>query len=279
MIAAYSCSEGGMRLANKVAIITGAGRGLGRSGALLFAREGAQVVVVDYRIEPAQQVVDEIAAAGGQALAVNCDVTSSASVQQMVQAAIDRFGRIDVLWNNVGGVGWRPGGGTGPVSGNLLDTSEEDFDWMLALNLKSAFLVCKAVLPHMLTSGGGSIISSSSSPAILGNTPGQHAYVMAKAGVVAMGKLIASTWGRQGIRSNVVVPGLTDSHMNPALADWAAGVTAMGRIGGVDEVASVALFLASDDASYVSGETIMVDGGAAVWRGGGPPRMQGPTSD
>jgi 3-oxoacyl-[acyl-carrier protein] reductase len=137
---------------------------------------------------------------------------------------------------------------------------------MLTLNLKSMYLCSRAVIPHMIEAGGGSIVSTSSAPALTGNSSGTHAYIAAKGGVVALGRLIAHTWGRQGIRSNVILPGITDSHMSDRIEQAAARSTALGRIGRVDEVAKVALFFASDDSSYVTGETVFIDGGAHVWR-------------
>ncbi len=256
-----------MRLAGKVAIITGAGRGMGAAGARLFAAEGAGVVIADYRAEAAGEVAREVESAGGQALAIEGDVTRSSDVERLVSSALQRFGKIDVLWNNVGGVGWRPTKEREPLGrSSIVDTSEEEWDWMMALNVKSAYLCSKAVIPHMVANGGGSIISTSSAPALTGHTSGTHAYVVAKGGIVSLGKLIAHTWGRQGIRSNVILPGLIDSHTSGNLSDTANRVTALGRLGSMDEVAKVALFFASDESAYVTGETLLIDGGAAVWR-------------
>ncbi len=260
-----------MRLHGKVAIITGGGRGMGRSGAELFAREGARVAVVDVRPEAAEEAAAAARAAGDAARAYPCDVTDPEAVAAMVAAVQADLGRVDILWSNVGGAAWAPGGGKVRPGGSLLETSLEEWDWMLRLNLTSAWLCCRAVIPVMVAQGGGAIVLTSSSAGLLGNTPRAHAYAVAKGGVIAMGKVIASTWGRRGVRCNVVVPGLTDSYRGPALEAWAADVTALGRIGTVEEVARVAAFLASDDAAFVSGETLLVDGGAAVWRGEGPP--------
>ena len=255
-----------LRLKEKVAIITGAGRGMGEAGARLFAKEGGKLALPDYRLETVEKLASEINDAGGEAMAIKTNVTDRAGVQRMAAAAVERFGRIDVLWNNVGGLGWKPAAADqwDIQGGDILSVDDEEWSWMHDLNARSGYLCSQAVIPHMVRQHSGSLIFSSSAPALTGRSSASHAYLIAKGAVLTMSKLIAATWGKDGIRSNVILPGITDSHTNAQVEEAARRATALGRIGSVDEVATVALFFASDESSFVSGESILVDGGAAI---------------
>lgn len=259
----------GDRLSGRVAIITGSGRGMGQAGAKLFASEGASVVVAERRADAAAETVDAILAAGRKAVAVEVDVTDPASTQRMAEEAVKAFGTIDVLWNNVGGIGWTPEGGRRPVDVNaggfdILNTDLEYWDWQIKINLTSVFLCSKAVLPVMIAQGRGSIISSSSA-ASGARTENFHPYATAKGGVLTLSKLMAKRYGPLGIRSNCIVPGIINSWDAERLAERAKdGKIPLGRIGTVEEVAKAALFFASDDSSFVSGEDVWLDGGARL---------------
>ncbi|MFN8532921.1 MAG: SDR family NAD(P)-dependent oxidoreductase [Dehalococcoidia bacterium] len=256
------------RLDRKVALITGAGRGMGRAGALLFACEGATVVVADRRRDAAQEVAERVAADGGQALAVEVDVTDDASIRAMTEATTAAFGRIDVLWNNVGGLGWQADGtrrsiALGANDGDILSIDPTAWEWSIRFNLTSVYLCCRHVLPVMIAGGGGSIINTSSGAA-LARSSNFHPYAVGKAGVITLSKLIARRYAAQGIRCNALVPGLIDSWGSAQVADRAKETVPLGREGTTDEVARTALFLASDESSFVTGEALHVAGGAQI---------------
>jgi len=241
------------RLENKVAIVTGAGSGIGKATARLFASEGARVVVAD--IKGAEQTAQQI---GAPAVAVQVDVTKSAEVKAMVEVARSRFGRLDVLFNNAG-----VGHAVAPVH----EFAEEEFDRVLAVNLKGAFLVLKYCIPLMLESGGGSVINAGSDAGLAG-IPGQLAYCASKAGLAQLTRVAALDYARKNIRVNATCPGVIETEMlapamqaNPALRAHLCGMQPIGRIGNPAEVAAVVLFLASDDSSYVTGALWPVDGG------------------
>ena len=241
------------RLQGKVAIITGAGSGIGKATALLFAREGAKVVCAD--IKDADQTAGEI---GDNALAVTADVSKSADVQAMVKAATSRFGRLDVIFNNAGIEGEQA-----PTA----DASEENFDRVIAINLKGVFLGMKYAIPAMLENGGGSIINNASVAGLVG-FPNIPAYCASKGGVVQLSKTAALEYATQGIRVNAICPGVIWTPMverftggtEEARAQFAA-IEPVGRMGTADEVAAMALFLASDESSFVTGAAMPVDGG------------------
>jgi NAD(P)-dependent dehydrogenase (short-subunit alcohol dehydrogenase family) len=245
-----------MRLVGKVAIITGGGSGIGRATAELFAQEGAKLVVADYNPEAGQETVKAIKTTGGEALFIAVDVSNSAQVQQMVQAALDAFGGIDILFNNAGSLIW----------GTVLETEEEAWNRLMGINLNGVFLCGKAVLPHMIERGGGSIINASSSTGAHDAVGGLAAYVTSKGGVTLLTKCMALDHMHDNIRVNAVAPGPTDTPMlRDALSpeDLQAFVEAfpLGRLGRPEEVAQAALFLASDEASFVTGAILAVDGG------------------
>lgn len=247
-----------MRLKNKVSIITGAGRGIGRATALRFAEEGAWVVVADMDLDEAQSVVDEIVAQDGKALAVKVDVSNRPSVNAMVQATLDYFGgRIDVIVNNAGTI----------RDAQLTKMTEENFDLVIAINLKGVFNCAQAVAPVMIAQGSGVILSTSSLVAPYGNY-GQTNYVASKAGVIGMTKVWARELGRKGIRANAVAPGFIETRLTAGIPEKVVEKLleriAMGHFGKPVDIANAFVWLASDEAAYVSGQVIGVDGGATL---------------
>lgn len=247
-----------MRLKNKVSIITGAGRGIGRATALRFAEEGAWVVVADMDLDEAQSVVDEIVAKDGKALAVKVDVSNRPSVNAMVQATLDYFGgRIDVIVNNAGTI----------RDAQLTKMTEENFDLVIAINLKGVFNCAQAVAPIMVAQGSGVILSTSSLVAPYGNY-GQTNYVASKAGVVGMTKVWARELGRKGIRANAVAPGFIETRLTAGIPEKVVEKLleriAMGHFGKPVDIANAFVWLASDEAAYVSGQVIGVDGASTL---------------
>jgi NAD(P)-dependent dehydrogenase (short-subunit alcohol dehydrogenase family) len=245
-----------MRLEAKAAIITGSGSGIGRATAELFAQEGAKVIVAEYDAEAGQTTVKAIQDAGGEALFVQVDVSKADQVQQMVQTTLDAFGGIDILFNNAGTLIW----------GTVLDTAEEAWNRLMGINLNGAFLCSKAVLPHMIKRGGGTIINASSSTGAHDAVGGLAAYVTSKGGITLLTKCMALDHMHDNIRVNAIAPGPTDTPMlRDALSpeDLQAFVEAfpLGRLGRPSEVAQAVLFLASDEASFITGTILAVDGG------------------
>ncbi len=266
-----------MRLKDRVAIVVGAGQspgegiGNGRATALTFAREGAHVLCVDHHLESAQETVEMIAAKGGSAAAFKTDVTSHSEIKAMVAHASRRWGRIDILHNNVG-VSLSGG------DAELLEISEEAFDRCVAINLRSCVLAAKHVIPVMRAQSSGAIINISSIAAI--TTYPYVAYKATKAAMIAFTEQLASQNARYGIRANVILPGLMNTPMAvdtrarefkktraEVEAERDARVPLRQKMGSGWDVANAALFLASDEASFITGVTLPVDGGASVRRG------------
>jgi NAD(P)-dependent dehydrogenase (short-subunit alcohol dehydrogenase family) len=248
-----------MRLANKVAIITGGGSGMGRVASLLFASEGAQVTVADIDPRTGEETVAEINRAGGQALFVPVNVADEAQVQRMVAATVERFGAVHVLYNNAGIM---PGD-----DGAVTDISEQTWDRVLDVNLKSAFFCCKYAIPEMIKAGSGSIINTASFVAILGCTVPQDAYTASKGGMISLTKSLAVQYAQHGIRANAICPGPIETPLLRML--WTSeeernkrlNRIPLGRFGTPEDIVYMALYLASDEASWTTGAVMVADGG------------------
>ena len=240
-------------LSGKAAIVTGASRGIGRAIALRLAAAGA-LVVAGARSDHAEPVAREIEAAGGTAIAVALDVTRTASIAGLAQTALDRFGRVDVLVNNAGIV----------RDQLLLRMKPDEWDAVIATNLTAAFACCRAVLRPMLKQRSGRIVNIGSVVGRTGN-PGQANYAASKAGLEGFTRSLALEVASRGITANVVAPGMIETDMTAALDQRAQEALRsripMGRLGTADDVAAAVCFLASDDASYITGQTVSVNGG------------------
>ena len=246
------------RLFGKTAIISGGASGCGAAAALLFAKEGATVAIIDKQAEAAEAIAAQIRASGGQALAAGADVSDAAQVQQAVAAVQAQLGPAHVLFNHAGTIVVKP----------FLETTEQEWDWLMAVNVKSMFLMTKAVLPGMLAAGGGSIVCTSSISAVVA-TPMEVLYDTTKGAVHMFARAIAVEYRDRGIRCNAVCPGFirTPHGLREVQALTALGVDAseaaiaaqQGRMCEPEEVARAALFLASDEASFVNGAHLFVD--------------------
>ena len=245
-----------MRLANKVALITGGGSGIGKASCLAFAREGAKVVVVDLKLDTAEATAREI---GGDARAFAADVSKAADAEAMVAFAEREFGRLDIAFNNAGVFH--------PDDDSVTNTSEEIWDFVINVNLKGVFLGCRYEIPALLRAGGGSIINTASFVAIVGAAAPQIAYTASKGGVLSMTREIAVEFARKNIRVNALCPGPVETPLlaellsDPARRQRRLVHIPPGRFARAEEMANAAVFLASDDASYVNGSTFLVDGG------------------
>lgn len=249
-----------MRLEGKVAIVTGSASGLGRAISILFAQEGARVVGADIDVDGGRETVAMIEEAGGTGMFVETDVTQAAACQRMVQAAVEAYGGVNVLVNNAGV----------EIRGGVLSLTEDEWDQMLAVDLKSIFLCSKAAIPEMLKVGGGSIVNLASVLSF-DVIPERAAYCAAKAGAIHLSKSIALDYGPQGIRCNALAPGafhtplleqsMIDSGDYEGTKAVLSGKSVFGRMGEHVELARAALFLASDDSSFVTGSVLNCDGG------------------
>lgn len=248
-----------MRLANKVALITGGGTGIGRATALRFAQEGAQVVVVDIDDAGGEATVEAVQRQGGRARYVHADVARAADCAAMVEAAERAFGKLNVLFNNAGIMHSQ--------DGDAVNTDEAVWDLTMAVNLKGVYLGCKYGIPALRRAGGGSIINTASFVALVGAATPQLAYTASKGGVLALTRELAVVHARENIRVNALCPGPLRTELLMRFLDSEAKRQRrlvhipMGRFGEADEIAQAALYLASDESSYVTGTEFRVDGG------------------
>ena len=247
------------RLKGKVAFITGAGMGMGREASVLFAEEGAKIVVADIDGKAAAETVAHVEKRGGQALAVMGEVALVADVQRMISEGVRRFGALHVLYNNAG-VLWKD------RDRSVLETDDKWWDRVMAINLKSVFWVTKHGIPHLKAAGGGSIIMMGSVSALAGFTRAQDAYTSAKGALISLTKSLAIQFAKEQIRCNVIHPGIVDTplqapYLTPEIRkEFETGIP-LGRIAKPREIANVALFLASDESSFMTGAELVVDGG------------------
>lgn len=247
------------RLDGKVALITGAGMGMGRAASVLFAEEGARIVVCDIDAAAAEETVALVGRAGGEAIAVAGDVALEADVERMVAEGVRRFGALHVLYNNAG-VLWKD------RDRGVLETDGAQWDRVMAINLKSVFWVTKHGIPHLRAAGGGSIILVGSVSALAGFTRAQDAYTAAKGALISLNKSLAIQFAGDRIRSNVIHPGIVETplqapYLNDALRAEFKSAIPLGRIGQPLDIARAALFLASDESSFMTGAEMIIDGG------------------
>ena len=246
------------RLKGKVAIVTGAGSGIGEATARLMAREGASVVVADIDGFAAKRVADELSSA----VAAEVDVSDESSVTRMVEIAVESFGGLDILHNNA------TDSKTNATDTDIVTLDMELFDRLVAVNLKGVVMGCKHAIPHMLARGGGSIVNTASIEAFVGRGV-RAVYGASKAGVVLFTKAVAAQYGSRGIRCNAVAPGLVLTpavkNMTPEQVEASSRIYPMPRLCEPKDVANAVLFLASDEAGFVNGTTLMVEGGATVF--------------
>lgn len=243
-----------MRIEGKTAVVTGAGQGIGAAIARLFAAEGARLVLADMRSGPATGLVEEITSGGGEAVFVRADVTSDSDCKRMVDTAIERFGALDILVNNAGIAG----------KGTVTEATEELWDRVMAVNLKSIFLACRHAVPHMERAGGGSIVCIASVAGMTGEM-GQVAYNTSKHGVIGLVRCMAYDHAAAGIRVNAVCPGAIDTPLLSPLTEERLtrleGLHMMRRLGRPEEIARAVLYLAGDESSFTTGAAMVVDGG------------------
>ena len=252
-----------MRLQDKVAVITGAGGGMGRTAAQMFATEGARVVVAEFSEAAGRETVRLVEEAGGHATFVKTDVSKEADAKGMVEHAVATYGRVDVLYNNAGVMP--------EADHSVIDTSVEAWDQVMAVNVRGTFLGCKYAIPKMVEQGSGSVINISSFVAILGCSNPQDAYTASKGAVLALTKSLAVQFGPRGVRSNAICPGPVET---PLLMDWLVkdeeakrirlARNPTGRFGKPEEIVYMAMYLASDESRWTNGASMVVDGGITV---------------
>jgi NAD(P)-dependent dehydrogenase (short-subunit alcohol dehydrogenase family) len=252
-----------VRLQDKVAIITGAGSGMGRVAAQLFAREGAKVVVAEFGEDAGRGTVDQVEAGGGQATFVRTDVADEASAKGMVDHALATYGRVDILYNNAGVMP--------EADRSVIDTDVATWDQVMAVNVRGVFLGCKYAIPHMVEQGSGSIINIASFVALLGCSVPQDAYTASKGAIISLTRSLAVQFGPKGVRSNAICPGPVET---PLLMDWLVkdeeakrirlARNPTGRFGKPEEIVNMAVYLASDESRWTNGASLVVDGGISV---------------
>lgn len=251
------------RLLNKVAIVTGASSGIGRETAILFASEGARVVVGARRQAELDSLVSEITQAGGEAVAVAGDVRNEDFHRALVQAAVDNFGRLDIAFNNAGILG---------EMGPSTEVSAEGFTEAVTINLTASFLAAKHQIAEMVKHGGGSVIFTSTFIGYSFSFPGVAAYAASKSGLIGLTQALAAEFGPQQIRVNAILPGAVDTDMYRDMNDtedkqaFITGLHALKRVASPAEIARPVLYLASDDSSFVTGTASLLDGGVSITR-------------
>ena len=252
-----------MRLQDKVAIITGAGGGMGRVAAQLFANEGAKVVVAEFGEAAGRETVAQVEASGGQATYVRTDVSDEASAKAMVDHAIATYGRVDVLYNNAGVMP--------EADHSVIDTDVATWDQVMAVNVRGVFLGCKYAIPKMVQQGSGSVMNIASFVALLGCSVPQDAYTASKGAIISLTRSLAVQFGPNGVRSNAICPGPVET---PLLMDWLVkdeeakrirlARNPTGRFGKPEEIVNMAVYLASDESRWTNGASLVVDGGISV---------------
>jgi NAD(P)-dependent dehydrogenase (short-subunit alcohol dehydrogenase family) len=252
-----------MRLQDKVSIITGAGGGMGRTAALMFAKEGSKVVVADFNDAAGAATVQLVHEAGGEATFVKTNVADEASAKAMVDHAVATFGRVDVLYNNAGVMP--------QADHSVIDTPVEAWDQVMAVNLRGVFLGCKYAIPKMLEQGSGSIINIASFVALVGCSVPQDAYTASKGAVISLTRSMAVQFAGRGVRSNAICPGPVET---PLLMDWLVkdeeakrirlARNPTGRFGKPEEIVHMAVYLASDESRFTNGAALVVDGGITI---------------
>jgi NAD(P)-dependent dehydrogenase (short-subunit alcohol dehydrogenase family) len=253
-----------MRLGGKAGVITGAGSGIGRASAILFAREGAAVVVADWNRDWGEETVQMIRGEGGRAVFAHSDVSREGEVRAMIQASLDHFDRLDFLYNNAAIDGLHQG-----VENYVPEQTLEHWNHMLSVNLGGVFLGCKHAIPEMLKRGGGSILSTASTAAIRGSTFPIHTYTAAKGAIVALTRALAVTYGPEHVRVNAILPGavrtnMSDNYEHPDIRQFMETQAPLRRIGEPEDIAYCALYLAGDESRFVTGQLFIIDGGASV---------------
>ncbi|MGZ8475569.1 MAG: SDR family NAD(P)-dependent oxidoreductase [Candidatus Limnocylindria bacterium] len=252
-----------MRLEGKVAIITGAGSGMGRVAAQMFAGEGAKVVVAEFDERAGKETVASVANAGGEASFIRTDVSNEADAKAMVDHAVERHGRVDVLYNNAGVMP--------EADHSVIDTEVATWDQVMAVNVRGVFLGCKYAIPPMVAQGSGSVINISSFVALLGCSVPQDAYTASKGAVLSLTRSLAVQFGPRGVRANAICPGPIET---PLLMDWLLKDEAAkqlrlarnptGRFGKPEEIVHTAIYLASDESRWTNGAQFVIDGGISV---------------
>jgi NAD(P)-dependent dehydrogenase (short-subunit alcohol dehydrogenase family) len=256
-------------LEGRVALITGSGRGQGLSAAQLFAENGASIVVTDLDEESVAAAVDSITSKGGKAAGVVGDVSKSEDVRAALKTAQDAFGGLDILYNNAG-IGFSAKKRMGVEMTDTLNCTEEDWDRIIAINLTGIFLFCKYGIPMLIERGAGVVINTASIAAMRGG-PSAHAYTASKGGVVSLTRSLARAYGPKGVRANVICPGVIDTDMihetmlsSNSMRDAISQGTPVQRVGTPDDIAQLALYLASDNSGFLTGQAIAIDGGATA---------------
>jgi len=252
-----------MRLQDKVAIITGAGGGMGRVASLMFAAQGAKVVVAEFGEAAGQETVRQVEAAGGAATFVKVDVSNEASAKAMVEHAIATYGRVDVLYNNAGIMP--------EADHSVTDTEVAVWDQVMAVNVRGVFLGCKYAIPPMVAQGSGSVINIASFVALLGCSVPQDAYTASKGALLSLTRSLAVQFGPHGVRTNAICPGPVET---PLLMDWLVkdaeakrirlARNPTGRFGKPEEIVQMAIYLASDESRWTNGAQLVVDGGISI---------------